>query len=63
MISVLPFSLWQCDECDFCFGFEEASSHFQGFEAEDLYAGENFGKILSTLLSVNFATQGKMPAW
>ena len=31
----------------------------QGFEPEWLYAGENFGKVLTTLLAVNFATQGK----
>ena len=32
---------------------------FQGFEPECLYTGENFGKVLTTLLAVNFATQGK----
>lgn len=31
----------------------------QGFEPEWLYTGENFGKVLTTLLAVNFATQGK----
>lgn len=31
----------------------------QGFEPEWLYTGENFGKVLNTLLAVNFATQGK----
>lgn len=31
----------------------------QGFEPECLYTGENFGKVLTTLLAVNFATQGK----
>ncbi|XP_064206712.1 rho guanine nucleotide exchange factor 6 isoform X3 [Anguilla rostrata] len=32
----------------------------EGFEAEDLYAGENFGQILNTLLAVNFATQDRV---
>lgn len=38
-----------------------ASSLFwtQGFEPDWLYTGENFGKVLTTLLAVNFATQGK----
>uniref|UniRef100_A0A3Q2ZVC5 Rac/Cdc42 guanine nucleotide exchange factor (GEF) 6 n=1 Tax=Kryptolebias marmoratus TaxID=37003 RepID=A0A3Q2ZVC5_KRYMA len=31
----------------------------EGFEPEWLYTGENFGKVLNTLLGVNFATQGK----
>uniref|UniRef100_A0AAY4CNK4 Rac/Cdc42 guanine nucleotide exchange factor (GEF) 6 n=1 Tax=Denticeps clupeoides TaxID=299321 RepID=A0AAY4CNK4_9TELE len=31
----------------------------QGFEPEDLYTGENFGKVLTTLLAVNIATQGR----
>lgn len=31
----------------------------QGFEPDWLYTGENFGKVLTTLLAVNFATQGK----
>lgn len=31
----------------------------QCFEPEWLYTGENFGKVLTTLLAVNFATQGK----
>uniref|UniRef100_A0A8C4EXU2 Rac/Cdc42 guanine nucleotide exchange factor (GEF) 6 n=1 Tax=Dicentrarchus labrax TaxID=13489 RepID=A0A8C4EXU2_DICLA len=31
----------------------------EGFEPEWLYTGENFGKVLTTLLAVNFATQGK----
>lgn len=31
----------------------------QGFEPEWLYTGENFGKVLTTLLAFNFATQGK----
>lgn len=31
----------------------------QGFEPEWLYTGENFGKVLNTLLAFNFATQGK----
>uniref|UniRef100_A0A3Q3F0V7 Osteoclast-stimulating factor 1 n=1 Tax=Labrus bergylta TaxID=56723 RepID=A0A3Q3F0V7_9LABR len=29
----------------------------KGFEPEWLYSGENFGKVLTTLLAVNFATQ------
>ncbi|XP_030223357.1 rho guanine nucleotide exchange factor 6 isoform X2 [Gadus morhua] len=29
----------------------------EGFEAECLYTGEQFGKVLTTLLAVNFATQ------
>ncbi|KAM4621449.1 rho guanine nucleotide exchange factor 6 isoform 2-T2 [Polymixia lowei] len=29
----------------------------EGFEPECLYTGENFGKVLTTLLAVNFATQ------
>ncbi|XP_037833434.1 rho guanine nucleotide exchange factor 6 isoform X2 [Kryptolebias marmoratus] len=29
----------------------------EGFEPEWLYTGENFGKVLNTLLGVNFATQ------
>ncbi|CAL8263190.1 unnamed protein product [Lota lota] len=29
----------------------------EGFEAECLYTGEHFGKVLTTLLAVNFATQ------
>lgn len=38
-----------------------ASSLFciQGFEPDWLYTGANFGKVLTTLLAVNFATQGK----
>ncbi|XP_031442624.1 rho guanine nucleotide exchange factor 6 [Clupea harengus] len=31
----------------------------EGFEPQDLYTGENFGKILSTLLAVNIATQDR----
>ncbi|XP_063045554.1 rho guanine nucleotide exchange factor 6 isoform X2 [Engraulis encrasicolus] len=31
----------------------------EGFEPEDLYTGENFGKVLSTLLAVNIATQDR----
>uniref|UniRef100_A0A8C7DI85 Rac/Cdc42 guanine nucleotide exchange factor 6 n=1 Tax=Oncorhynchus kisutch TaxID=8019 RepID=A0A8C7DI85_ONCKI len=30
----------------------------EGFEPECLYTGENFNKVLTTLLGVNFATQG-----
>ncbi|KAI1898069.1 hypothetical protein AGOR_G00068540 [Albula goreensis] len=33
------------------------SLKIEGFEPENLYAGENFGKILNTLLAVNNATQ------
>nr|XP_057909121.1 rho guanine nucleotide exchange factor 6 isoform X3 [Doryrhamphus excisus] len=29
----------------------------EGFEPECLYSGQNFGKVLTTLLAVNFATQ------
>ncbi|KAJ4946479.1 hypothetical protein JOQ06_024145 [Pogonophryne albipinna] len=29
----------------------------EGFEPECLYTGENFGKVLTTLMAVNFATQ------
>ncbi|XP_066571275.1 rho guanine nucleotide exchange factor 6 isoform X2 [Amia ocellicauda] len=32
----------------------------EGFEPESLYTGENFGKILNTLLAVNFATQDRV---
>uniref|UniRef100_A0A8C6SRZ5 Rac/Cdc42 guanine nucleotide exchange factor (GEF) 6 n=1 Tax=Neogobius melanostomus TaxID=47308 RepID=A0A8C6SRZ5_9GOBI len=32
---------------------------FQGFEPDWLYTGENFNKVLNTLLAVNFATQGQ----
>uniref|UniRef100_A0A8C6KIV4 Rac/Cdc42 guanine nucleotide exchange factor 6 n=1 Tax=Nothobranchius furzeri TaxID=105023 RepID=A0A8C6KIV4_NOTFU len=35
-----------------------SSLKVEGFEPEWLYTGENFGKVLSTLLAVNFATQG-----
>uniref|UniRef100_A0A674AUV7 Rac/Cdc42 guanine nucleotide exchange factor 6 n=1 Tax=Salmo trutta TaxID=8032 RepID=A0A674AUV7_SALTR len=31
----------------------------EGFEPECLYTGENFNKVLTTLLGVNFATQGQ----
>uniref|UniRef100_A0A674AXR1 Rac/Cdc42 guanine nucleotide exchange factor 6 n=1 Tax=Salmo trutta TaxID=8032 RepID=A0A674AXR1_SALTR len=31
----------------------------KGFEPECLYTGENFNKVLTTLLGVNFATQGQ----
>uniref|UniRef100_A0A8K9X760 Osteoclast-stimulating factor 1 n=1 Tax=Oncorhynchus mykiss TaxID=8022 RepID=A0A8K9X760_ONCMY len=31
----------------------------EGFEPECLYSGEKFNKVLTTLLGVNFATQGK----
>ncbi|XP_018598754.2 rho guanine nucleotide exchange factor 6 isoform X2 [Scleropages formosus] len=34
-----------------------ASLKVEGFEPEDLYTGENFKQVLSTLLAVNFATQ------
>ncbi|XP_053179455.1 rho guanine nucleotide exchange factor 6 [Scomber japonicus] len=34
-----------------------SSLKVEGFEPEWLYSGENFGKVLSTLLAVNFATQ------
>uniref|UniRef100_A0A8C3AWC2 Osteoclast-stimulating factor 1 n=1 Tax=Cyclopterus lumpus TaxID=8103 RepID=A0A8C3AWC2_CYCLU len=36
-----------------------SSLKVEGFEPEWLYTGENFGKVLTTLLAVNFATQGK----
>uniref|UniRef100_A0A6Q2WYB9 Rac/Cdc42 guanine nucleotide exchange factor (GEF) 6 n=1 Tax=Esox lucius TaxID=8010 RepID=A0A6Q2WYB9_ESOLU len=32
----------------------------EGFEPECLYTGENFNKVLTTLLGVNFATQGNV---
>ncbi|XP_030650273.1 rho guanine nucleotide exchange factor 6 isoform X2 [Chanos chanos] len=32
----------------------------EGFEPENLYTGENFGKVLSTLLAVNNATQDRI---
>ncbi|XP_013860187.1 rho guanine nucleotide exchange factor 6 [Austrofundulus limnaeus] len=34
-----------------------SSLKVEGFEPEWLYTGENFGKVLNTLLAVNFATQ------
>ncbi|XP_077433676.1 rho guanine nucleotide exchange factor 6 isoform X1 [Vanacampus margaritifer] len=34
-----------------------SSLKVEGFEPECLYSGENFGKVLTTLLAVNFATQ------
>ncbi|KAM6999763.1 rho guanine nucleotide exchange factor 6 isoform 2-T2 [Tautogolabrus adspersus] len=34
-----------------------SSLKVEGFEPEWLYSGENFGKVLTTLLAVNFATQ------
>uniref|UniRef100_A0A8C9T651 Rac/Cdc42 guanine nucleotide exchange factor 6 n=1 Tax=Scleropages formosus TaxID=113540 RepID=A0A8C9T651_SCLFO len=41
-----------------------------GFDPESVYTGENFGKVVSTLLAINFATQGKtrlrfltLPCW
>uniref|UniRef100_H2SII4 Rac/Cdc42 guanine nucleotide exchange factor 6 n=1 Tax=Takifugu rubripes TaxID=31033 RepID=H2SII4_TAKRU len=36
-----------------------SSLKVEGFEPDWLYTGENFGKVLTTLLAVNFATQGK----
>uniref|UniRef100_A0AAQ5Y1U9 Rac/Cdc42 guanine nucleotide exchange factor (GEF) 6 n=1 Tax=Amphiprion ocellaris TaxID=80972 RepID=A0AAQ5Y1U9_AMPOC len=39
-----------------------SSLKVEGFEPEWLYTGENFGKVLTTLLAVNFATQGKSSA-
>uniref|UniRef100_A0A667XWZ8 Rac/Cdc42 guanine nucleotide exchange factor 6 n=1 Tax=Myripristis murdjan TaxID=586833 RepID=A0A667XWZ8_9TELE len=36
-----------------------SSLKVEGFEPECVYTGENFGKVLTTLLAVNFATQGK----
>lgn len=38
-------------------------SLLQGFEAEWLYTGEHFGRVLTTLLAVNFATQGRSRAF
>ncbi|XP_053735488.1 rho guanine nucleotide exchange factor 6 isoform X1 [Synchiropus splendidus] len=38
-----------------------SSLKVEGFEPEWLYTGENFGKILNTLLAVNFATQDTAP--
>ncbi|XP_029917788.1 rho guanine nucleotide exchange factor 6 isoform X2 [Myripristis murdjan] len=34
-----------------------SSLKVEGFEPECVYTGENFGKVLTTLLAVNFATQ------
>ncbi|KAK9518256.1 hypothetical protein VZT92_023568 [Zoarces viviparus] len=34
-----------------------SSLKVEGFEPEWLYTGENFGKVLTTLMAVNFATQ------
>uniref|UniRef100_A0A3P9LH15 Rac/Cdc42 guanine nucleotide exchange factor (GEF) 6 n=1 Tax=Oryzias latipes TaxID=8090 RepID=A0A3P9LH15_ORYLA len=36
-----------------------SSLKVEGFEPEWLYTGENFGKVLATLMAFNFATQGK----
>ncbi|KAM9376895.1 rho guanine nucleotide exchange factor 6 isoform 2-T2 [Pholidichthys leucotaenia] len=38
-----------------------SSLKVEGFEPEWLYTGENFSKVLSTLLAVNFATQDCAP--
>ncbi|CAJ1058835.1 rho guanine nucleotide exchange factor 6 isoform X2 [Xyrichtys novacula] len=38
-----------------------SSLKVDGFEPECLYTGENFGKVLTTLLAVNFATQDCTP--
>uniref|UniRef100_A0A672YQ33 Rho guanine nucleotide exchange factor 6-like n=1 Tax=Sphaeramia orbicularis TaxID=375764 RepID=A0A672YQ33_9TELE len=38
-----------------------SSLKVEGFEPEWLYTGENFGKVLATLLAVNFATQVSTP--
>ncbi|CAG09826.1 unnamed protein product [Tetraodon nigroviridis] len=38
-----------------------SSLKVEGFEPEWLYTGENFGKVLTTLLAVNFATQDCAP--
>ncbi|KAL4648265.1 rho guanine nucleotide exchange factor 6 isoform X1 [Arapaima gigas] len=37
-----------------------ATLGIEGFEPEDLYTGENFNQVLSTLQAVNFATQGEI---
>uniref|UniRef100_A0A8C7ZGK3 Rac/Cdc42 guanine nucleotide exchange factor (GEF) 6 n=1 Tax=Oryzias sinensis TaxID=183150 RepID=A0A8C7ZGK3_9TELE len=39
-----------------------SSLKVEGFEPEWLYTGENFGKVLATLVAFNFATQGKSEA-
>lgn len=39
--------------------FDLLKFSIQVFEPEWLYTGDNFGKVLNTLLAVNFATQGK----
>uniref|UniRef100_H2L8J0 Rac/Cdc42 guanine nucleotide exchange factor 6 n=1 Tax=Oryzias latipes TaxID=8090 RepID=H2L8J0_ORYLA len=39
-----------------------SSLKVEGFEPEWLYTGENFGKVLATLMAFNFATQGKSEA-
>uniref|UniRef100_A0A8C6SPU9 Rac/Cdc42 guanine nucleotide exchange factor (GEF) 6 n=1 Tax=Neogobius melanostomus TaxID=47308 RepID=A0A8C6SPU9_9GOBI len=36
-----------------------SSLKVEGFEPDWLYTGENFNKVLNTLLAVNFATQGQ----
>uniref|UniRef100_A0A8C9TYQ5 Rac/Cdc42 guanine nucleotide exchange factor 6 n=1 Tax=Scleropages formosus TaxID=113540 RepID=A0A8C9TYQ5_SCLFO len=36
-----------------------AALKVEGFDPESVYTGENFGKVVSTLLAINFATQGK----
>ncbi|KAL4631661.1 rho guanine nucleotide exchange factor 6-like [Arapaima gigas] len=37
-----------------------ATLKVEGFEPECVYTGENFGKVVSTLLAVNFATQDRV---
>ncbi|XP_061644222.1 rho guanine nucleotide exchange factor 6 isoform X4 [Phyllopteryx taeniolatus] len=42
---------------EFLRGCSSLKVKVEGFEPECLYSGENFGKVLTTLLAVNFATQ------
>ncbi|XP_061691715.1 rho guanine nucleotide exchange factor 6 isoform X3 [Syngnathoides biaculeatus] len=42
---------------EFLRGCSSLKVKVEGFEPECLYSGDNFGKVLTTLLAVNFATQ------
>uniref|UniRef100_A0AAR2LXE5 Rac/Cdc42 guanine nucleotide exchange factor (GEF) 6 n=2 Tax=Pygocentrus nattereri TaxID=42514 RepID=A0AAR2LXE5_PYGNA len=44
--------------CFSCLNRFSVSFLLQGFEPESLYSGENFSKVLSTLLAINIVTQG-----
>uniref|UniRef100_A0A8C9VEM7 Rac/Cdc42 guanine nucleotide exchange factor 6 n=1 Tax=Scleropages formosus TaxID=113540 RepID=A0A8C9VEM7_SCLFO len=37
-----------------------AALKVEGFDPESVYTGENFGKVVSTLLAINFATQDRI---